>query len=318
MTSMTPLIVDTDAGFDDFLAITYLLAAGVPIEAFTLVNGISDVDEGARALLLLQENAGLPTRIPIYKGSRDPMSGTNHFPDEWRHQATEIIKDLHWGEPSGTIGTEGAVEFLVRRLSDASNPAQILAIGPLTNLGRTLQQAPASAKAIQRLMIMGGAIGVKGNIPPALKAEGNVYVDPLAAQTVFSSPIRPTLVPLNDTNRVRITKAFIDGFNPPGALGAIAKAILEIIESKFIGPHQPAYDAWDPLAAVALTTPAVLEQMTQIDVEVVQSGIDVGQTVEGCEAADVHVAKSASAAIFKEAYTAGFASGSGAATYLAT
>ena len=55
MAPTTPLIVDTDAGFDDFLAITYLLASGAPTEAFTLVDGISDVDEGARALLLLQE-----------------------------------------------------------------------------------------------------------------------------------------------------------------------------------------------------------------------------------------------------------------------
>ena len=307
MAATTPLIVDTDAGFDDFLAITYLLASGAPIEAFTLVNGISDVDEGARALLLLRENAGLTTPIPIYKGSRQPMAGSNQFPGEWRHQATEIIKDLGWGEPTGTIATRGGVDFLVERLSDASKPAQILAIGPLTNLGRTLQQAPVSARAIQRLMIMGGAVGVKGNIPPALKAEGNIYVDPLAAQTVFSSTIRPTLVPLNDTNRVRITKAFIDGFNPPGPLGAIAKAILMIIEKKFIGPHQPAYDAWDPLAAVALSTPSVLVDMMPIDVEVVQSGTAAGETVKGSGPADVKVAKSASAAIFKDAYTAGFA-----------
>jgi inosine-uridine nucleoside N-ribohydrolase len=139
-------------------------------------------------------------------------------------------------------------------------------------------------------------------------------VDPLAAQTVFSSTIRPTLVPLNDTNRVRITRAFIDGFNPPGPLGAIAKAILMIIEKKFIGPHQPAYDAWDPLAAVALHTPSVLIDMMPIDVEVVQSGTDAGETVKGSGAPDVNVAKSASAAIFKNAYTAGFASGSGVRT----
>jgi inosine-uridine nucleoside N-ribohydrolase len=303
----TPLIVDTDAGFDDFLAITYLLASGAPIEAFTLVNGISDVDEGARALLLLQEKAGLRTPIPIFKGSREPMAGSNQFPDKWRHQATEIITDLGWGEPAGTIGPIGGVEFLIERLSDASRPARILAIGPLTNLGRTLQQAPHCARAIQQLMIMGGAIGVKGNIPPALKAEGNIYVDPLAARTVFHSKIGPTLVPLNDTNKVQLTKAFIDGFHPPGKLGAIGKAILTIIEKKFIKPGQPAYDAWDPLAAVALHTPSVLVDMMRIDVEVVQSGTDAGETVKGSGAADVDVARSASAAIFKEAYTAGFA-----------
>jgi inosine-uridine nucleoside N-ribohydrolase len=308
----TPLIVDTDAGFDDFLAITYLLASGAPIEAFTLVNGISDVDEGARALLLLQEKAGLKTPIPIYKGSRQPMAGTNQFPDMWRHQATEIIKDLHWGEPTGTIGTPGAVEFLVQRLANPAKPARILAIGPLSNLGRTLQKAPASAKAIAGLTIMGGAVGVQGNIPPVLAAEGNVYVDPLAAQTVFESSIGPTLVTLNDANKVRITKPFIDGFNPPGTLGGIAKAILDIIEKKFIGPGQPAYDAWDPMAAVSLGTPSVLEHIEHIDVEVVQCGAIVGMTVQAYGKPNVHMAKSASAAIFKQAYTAGFGAGSAA------
>src|SRR5206468_773544 len=89
----------------------------------------------ARLLRLLrQEHAGLTPPIPVYKGSRDPMAGSNQFPDNWRHQATEIIDDLGWGEPSGTIGTQDAVDFLVQRLAHASAPAQVLAIGPLTNL----------------------------------------------------------------------------------------------------------------------------------------------------------------------------------------
>jgi inosine-uridine nucleoside N-ribohydrolase len=302
----TPLIVDTDAGFDDFLAITYLLASGAPVEAFTLVNGISDVDEGAKALLLLQEKAGLTTKIPVYKGARQPMAGSNHFPDEWRHQATQIIKDLHWGEPTGHAEPQGAVEFLVQRLANPSKPAQILAIGPLGNLGRTLTKAPASAKAIQRLMIMGGAVGVKGNIPPALVAEGNIYVDPFAAQTVFGSPIMPSLVPLNDTDKVQITKHWIDSFNPPGALGAIAKGVLEIIEKEFIGPGQPPYDAWDPLAAVALSTPDVLKKINPMNVEVVQTGTNSGQTVKGTGPANAKVSLSADAAVFRQAYVAGF------------
>ena len=302
----TPIIVDTDTGFDDFLAITYLLASGAPIEAFTVVNGISDVDEGARALLSLQEQAGLARPIPIYKGSRQPMAGSNHFPEEWRHQATQIANDLHWGPPSGRVEPLGAVEFLLGRLAQPSKPVQILAIGPLTNLGRVLQQAPASAKAIQRLMIMGGAIGVKGNIPPALKAEGNIYVDPVAAKTVFMSGVMPSLVPLNDTNKVRITEKFIDSFNPPGALGAIAKGVFGIIASQFIGPGKPPYDAWDPLAAVALETPGVLQKITAMEVAVVLSGTDAGQTVQGPGAANANVSLSADAALFKQAYDAGF------------
>lgn len=304
----TPVIVDTDAGFDDFLAITFLLASGVPIEAFTLVDGISDVDEGAKALLLLQQHAGLTTPIPIYKGSRHPMAGANHFPNPWRHQATQIIQGLGWGEPDKTIGTHGAVDFLVQRLSDAGNPVEILAIGPLTNLARVLEASPSSAQAIQRLTIMGGAVGVPGNIPPANVAEGNIYVDPLAAQTVLSSSLTPTFVPLNATSRVPITKEFIDSFNPTVPLGTIAKQILEIIAGKFIQPHQPPYDAWDPLAAVAITNASVLQQVTSMELQVVQSGTNSGQTVQGTATPNSQVAEGADAEVFRRDYRSAFGS----------
>jgi inosine-uridine nucleoside N-ribohydrolase len=307
MNRSTPVIVDTDAGFDDFLAITFLLAAGVSIEAFTLVNGISDVDEGAKALLLLQQNAGLAP-IPIYKGSNHPMAGANHFPDKWRHQATQIIDDLGWGEPHGPIGTPDAVSFLVHRLKDASNPVEILAIGPLTNIARAFEREPSAPRAVKRLTIMGGAVGVPGNIPPADLAEGNIYVDPLAAQIVLSSGVNPTFVPLNATSQVPITKKFIDSFNPTSTLGTIAKQILEIIAARFIKPHQPPYDAWDPLAAVALRHASVLQQVTSMDLEVVQSGINSGQTVQGTGTTNSQVAMSADADAFRHDYKAGFGS----------
>jgi inosine-uridine nucleoside N-ribohydrolase len=299
------MIIDTDAGFDDFLAITFLLAAGVSIEAFTLVDGISNVDGGAKALLLLQQNAGLAP-IPIYKGSRHPMAGTNHFPDKWRDQATQIIDGLGWGEPNGTIGTHDAVDFLVRRLKDGRDAVEILAIGPLTNIARALERVPSGAQAIKRLTIMGGAVGVPGNIPPADVAEGNIYVDPVAAQAVLSSGVNATFVPLNACSQVPITKQFIDSFNPTGTLGTITKQILEIIASKFLGPHQPPYDAWDPLAAVAVRHANVLQQVTSMALEVVQSGTNAGQTVQGTGTTNSQVALSADADAFRRAYKAAF------------
>jgi inosine-uridine nucleoside N-ribohydrolase len=155
---------------------------------------------------------------------------------------------------------------------------------------------------------MGGAVGVPGNIPPALAAEGNIYVDPQAAQTVLSSSITPAFVPLNATSQVPITKAFIDGFNPTSTLGTIARKILDIIASKFIGPKQPPYDAWDPLAAVALTDPSVLKQVAAMELQVVQSGTNSGQTVKGAGTANSDVAQSADAEAFRQHYKRAFGS----------
>ncbi len=306
---MTPaiphLIVDTDVGFDDVLAITYLLACPtVTIEAFTVVNGISDVDEGAELLLLLQEKAGIRP-IPVYQGQRQPMSGSNQFPAEWRHQATLAREWLGWSRPSGRAQKIGAVDFLAARLTGPAPPAQVLAIGPLTNFAVALEGG-AKASAIQTMTIMGGALGPVGakvgNIPNDYTAEGNIYVDPVAARTVLSAGIHPALVPLNATSQVVITSDFVSSFHSGTALGGIAKQILLLIASKFIAPDQPPYNAWDPLAAMGMVVSDVLTNLANLSVEVSADGV----TVTALGPPNVQVALGGNASVFLSNYQSAF------------
>ena len=128
---MLSIIVDTDVGYDDLLAILCLMNRhDITIEAFTVLNGISPVVEGAKALLSLQEMLGIHPYIPVYLAS-----GQQSFtlPDSFRGEATS----LEWKPPARPRpSSKNAEEWLSTRFQEQD--ATVLAIGPLTNLAQVL------------------------------------------------------------------------------------------------------------------------------------------------------------------------------------
>ena len=107
------MIIDTDVGYDDLLAILYLLATGADISAFTVVNGICDVRDGAKVLLRMQEKLGLQEMIPVYMGAQNTQP--NAFPMAWRNQAN----NLKWGDPTDPTHVpkpQSAATFLTQQL----------------------------------------------------------------------------------------------------------------------------------------------------------------------------------------------------------
>lgn len=309
---MGGLIIDTDVGFDDLLAILYLLGQpDVSVQAFTVVNGISDPGEGADALLRMQEMIG-GLEIPVYLGAAGPMAGDNAFPAVWRHQASQ----LGWGKPSTAPRPTPAAEYLSAVLG-AAGSVSLLAIGPLTNLGLALQALPGGipAATVKPMSIMGGAFAVCGNIPSAPLAEGNMFVDPLADQIVFAAGVDPVIVPLDASNVVPIDQGFLDEFNAipesqRSPLWSIAAQVLGQIASQFINPPPPTpptpYFAYDPLAAVSIDAPDVLTELTPTQVVVAQAGRNPGQTTAGAGAPNAQVAYSADSSTFRARFMAAF------------
>jgi pyrimidine-specific ribonucleoside hydrolase len=236
----TPLIVDTDAGTDDLLAIAYLLArTDVHIEAITVVSGVAHVHEGALNILHLLDVAGRRD-IAVYEGDSRTPAGGHDFPAEWRKPSDEVFGP----HPTQRTPVKGAAEFLKARLQ---KPCQILALGPLTNIAAAL----GSGNSIAQLIIMGGAVRVAGNVDASPQAEWNIYADPLAAQKVFDFGIPIQLIPLDATNRVPIDAGYVNLFVKEATtpLGKVAAQVLKTSPPPF---------AWDPLAAVALTNPEVV------------------------------------------------------------
>jgi pyrimidine-specific ribonucleoside hydrolase len=306
---MGGLIIDTDVGFDDLLAILYLLAQpDITIQAFTVVNGISDPDEGATALLAMQQMIG-GLEIPVYLGATQPMSGSNAFPEQWRHQASQ----LGWSTPSTSPQAMPASQYLSGVLDQAGS-LSILAIGPLTNLGTALKTG-APAATVGPMSIMAGALEVCGNIPSAPLSEGNMFVDPLAAQVVFASGVKPTLVPLDACNQVPIDQSFLDEFNAipeskRNPLWPIASQVLAQIASQFVKPPPPTpptpYFAYDPLAGVSIADPGVLANLTPTQVLVKQQGANPGQTTAGSGPPNAQVAYGANSSTFRSQFMAAF------------
>lgn len=248
--SNPPLIIDTDAGTDDLLAISYLLARpGIHIEAITVVSGVANVHPGAMNILRLLDAAGRRD-VRVYEGDPGTPAGGHSFPADWRKLADDL-DGVNLPRTSRKPEQQRAEAFLRTRLQ---KPCQLLALGPLTNVAAAL----GTRTAISQIVIMGGAVRVPGNVDNQPDAEWNIYADPQAAKKIFQSGIPIKLIPLDATNHVPIGADYLVRFqheeNTP--LGKIAEQILAS-SKPLIDTH--IFYAWDPLAAVALTNPEVVK-----------------------------------------------------------
>lgn len=190
-TSAKPkLIIDTDPGHDDALAILMLLKSGrFDLEAVTTVAGNSSIENVTRNAQAILDLAGSDT--PVFSGQPRPLK-------------RKLVRAVVHG-PDGLAGFDtsqtqfrlsgDAPEKIVEIVRKLPNEVTILAIGPLTNIARAFQIDAQLPSLIKELVIMGGAIAVAGNKNRV--AEFNFFVDPEAANIVFRSKVTKTLLPLD-------------------------------------------------------------------------------------------------------------------------
>jgi inosine-uridine nucleoside N-ribohydrolase len=143
-----PVIIDTDCGSDDLMAIAFLLGRkDVRIEAIAVDNGLAHVQAGASNVLRLLELGGHGD-IPVFIGRETPMRGDRAFPDSWRQTSDTLLRDLTIPGARHAAQTRPASDYLAARLVDRSRPVRILALGPLTNFGEALQKSPDVLKGV--------------------------------------------------------------------------------------------------------------------------------------------------------------------------
>jgi len=307
-----PIIIDTDAGSDDIMAIAYLLSRrDVRIEAITVVHGLAHVAAGARNLRRLLCVAGQES-VPVFEGEEEALRGSREFPPQWR-DLTDTLPGVRLPEANAPLPEIGAVEYLRERFQRSSGPVRILALGPLTNLALALRGVSNPHAVIDEIVTMGGAIDVPGNLRdgnsgPGLNetAEWNIYCDPDAAAEVFDCDVPQLLVPLDATNQVPIDTPFVAQFQSLD-LTPIGQVIADLLRTFSPVIATGRFYAWDPLAAVALLDPTVV-QTRSVRLKVVREGHDVGRTVPAVwdDKSPVKVALQADAARFNAAFTAVF------------
>ena len=192
------LIIDTDPGIDDAMAIYLALASPeLDIVGLTTVFGNVHVDLATTNALRLLEIAGRGD-IPVAEGAAGPIASEYHGPIPHIH-GTDGQGDTHLPPPVATACGKSAVEFLIEA-SQGERPLTILALGPLTNLAIALRQDPGLADRVEEVVIMGGNALGPGNATPA--AEANIWCDPEAADFVLGCFDRLTMVGLDVTHEV--------------------------------------------------------------------------------------------------------------------
>ena len=274
-----PIIIDTDPGQDDAIAILFALGASdrLDLRAITTVAGnvpLSLTAKNARIVLGWANR----TDIPVYAGCPRPLV---REPITAEHVHGETGLDgVPLEEPKVELANGHAVDFLIKALGNAW-PASITLclLGPMTNLAAALVQDPDIRRGIKEVVLMGGGYHVRGNVTPA--AEFNVYADPEAAAVVFGSGIPLVVLPLDVTHQVLSTKERIARLENLGnRAGSLVAAIVRshgLIEIK-----QMATDGGplhDPNVIAYLLQPSLFSGRT-VNVTVETRGeLTVGETV---------------------------------------
>ena len=220
------IIIDTDPGQDDAVAILLALASPDEID----VLGITAV-AGNVPLALTQKNARIicelagRTDVPVFSGCDCPI-GRTLVTAEHVHGKTGLDGPV-LPDPQMPLQDLHAVDFIIQTLREhPSGTITLCPLGPLTNIATALTKAPDIAKKIAAIVLMGGAYFEVGNITPT--AEFNIYVDPEAADIVFRSGIDITVMPLDVTHKALVTKSRNDAFR---ALGTqVGNAVAEMTD----------------------------------------------------------------------------------------
>ena len=302
-----PIIIDTDMAADDWMATLYLLQSPrADVHAIALAaTGEAHTRPGintALRLLALADQVG----IPVAAGRATPLQGNNTFPLSWR-LAMDVRFFLRLPRTSQKRESVSAVDLLAQQLERATEPMTIVALGPLTNIGELLQARPNLKSKIERIMIMGGALNVRGNIEDVgsrIKnphAEWNIFVDPHAANLVFQSGVPITLVPLDVTNNTPLTLAFLNKV-VANAVTPAATFVGRVLQRLKPMISRDEVFFWDPLTAV-LTTHPELGGYESCGIEVVEGDEAVdGRTIVSERNPAVNVCKTVSQAAFEELF----------------
>jgi purine nucleosidase len=209
----TPIIIDTDPGQDDAVAILLALASPEELDvlAITAVAGNVPLDLTVINSLALVELAGR-TDVPVYRGSVRPMV-QELITAEYVHGPTGLDgADLP--TPTTTEAPGHAVDRIIEMVSGSAVPVTLCTLGPLTNIGLALVRQPDIVDNISQIVMMGGGFFEGGNTTPA--AEFNIYVDPHAAHVVFASSVAKVLMPLDVTHKALTTPDRLQRFSDLG------------------------------------------------------------------------------------------------------
>ena len=272
------VLMDHDGGVDDYLA-TMLLMTMDHIELLGVVVTPADcyaepAVSATRKILDLMESSHIPVALSTVRG-------INPFPRLYRRDSF-IVDHLPILNQNETISTpllaQPGQDFMIQVLREAPEPVTLMVTGPLTTVAVALDKAPEIEAKIKKIVWMGGALNVGGNVEKSLEAgqdgsaEWNVYWDPISAARVWESKIEIIMCPLDLTNNVPVTSEVVYkmGRQRHYPISDLAGQCYALVI-----PQD--YYFWDVLATAYLAHPEFY-QLREWETEIITTGLSQGRT----------------------------------------
>jgi inosine-uridine nucleoside N-ribohydrolase len=261
----TKIILDTDPGHDDAVALLLALASPeLELLGVTTVAGNQTLEKTTANALKILEFVGR-TEVPVHVGCERPL-----VREQWAAAYVHGESGLDGPSlpPPHTQPADGhAIEFIAGQL-EANESVTLVPVGPLTNLGLLLARYPGIEERVERIVLMGGAIA-EGNVTPA--AEFNIWADPEAAHRVFTSGIDVTMIGLDVTHRALMLPDHVERLRAAGRVGGLVAELYDF----YHGHHQRMY-GWEgsPVHDAVAVAHAIRDDLVRTETRYVQ--VDVG------------------------------------------
>ncbi len=277
------MLIDADPGIDDIMAISYALKSEkVKLEGVTTVAGNTHIGNATKNALKVLEiiNKGY---VPVARGISKPI--LRELKTATDVHGEDRFGNLNLTPPKMKESDTHAVDFIIKTIMDNPKKIVLVSLGPLTNIAVALLIEPRLTKYVKEMVIMGGAIKVRGNVTP--DAEFNIFTDPEAAKLVFHSGMPITLVGLDVTMNTVLTPdnlAEIEGAGTPISLliGQISRYYMKFYEVRRIdgcAMHDP------PAVGVAIDKTLVKMEKAYVSVET-KGELTLGKTVANFDRSD--------------------------------
>ena len=239
------VIIDTDPGIDDAIALLYALRhPGLDVAAITTVGGNIGLDVTTRNAVRIIALAGAD--VAVHPGADAPLRRPAGF--ETAIHGADGLGGVPFPEPTRPPSETGAVDAMRTRIAEGATT--LLCLGPLTNVAHLLDRAPDAAARLTRVIAMGGAVEEPGNVGP--RAEFNIAWDPDAAEAVLAAGLPLTLIPLDATRRLRADFAYIARLAGTGT--DAARTAADLLAAYFAATDgaesRPLHDPCVPLMAL--------------------------------------------------------------------
>ncbi|MBY7144374.1 nucleoside hydrolase [Virgibacillus sp. NKC19-3] len=266
-----PIIIDTDPGIDDVVAITAaLFSEELDVRLITTVGGNVGIENTTKNAVDLLTFLGKDT--PVAKGASEPLVRKPRTASHV-HGSTGVGEYRFEAKANeALLSNENAIVALRNHIMYSLEPVTLVAIGPLTNIALLLKTFPETLNNMEEIVLMGGAVE-GGNATPV--AEFNIFADPHAAKIVFDADIHIIMCGLDVTRLTSVTNEDVEKLNGLGDAGKMVYDMLDYYKHTY---SDGSISIHDVCTIIYLTCPDLFD-VKRANVNVVTEGEAAGCTI---------------------------------------